>query len=404
MKTCMYASCHKSCPLFAFEIVEKIGHFLWQRAYIQYYYAFRLYTVHITSHMQCCIIINYFEIKIPFCYLFYNNAIIIFLLQLMKSPQDSRISNLIVTRNFMETSQEFLLHLVLAEDLLWPEHILYLACYFWSKCQACQQIEKTMEEMSKAVDIFTETDSDSLTCSIEHQDLLVHQKQLINEVDPAAIKTYMEPFLPHIKLLTIESLKLEKILQEFSSFTPVEKCLIYSSFLDNIKFAYLPEEFCNLREPRSHPDQCVYIFGQIEDETKNLSVGELLYLSPTHGKFDANLASNFHLMQVVVKFPTQIKPPLVESQSYEELFSVILTNCEKEKFVTGPLRELADYNSSVLIKMHPPWDFHAGKGELSVTILHHKSGFYPTYKPEMETVSSRKGSKPTWKSVGFDQL
>jgi hypothetical protein len=321
-----------------------------------------------------------------------STVIFALLLQLTKSCQDTELSLLVATRNFLEASQDFVLNLVLSEDLYWPEHLLYLICYFWSKCRACQQIEDTRKEMSNALNFFIgrPITAEDLRGDVEMQLL----------VDPATVKIYMEPFLPHIRLLIIDAPKLQAILQKYFCFTQAEKCFIYSSFVD-CNFAYLPKEFCNLRTPRTHPIQSVYIFGYVEGETENLSSGELFYQSCTSEQFTTKLSSTLFLTQVVVRVPTQIKPPGNASAEYEESFSVILTNYWQFEHITGPLTQKVKYSSSMDINVFPPKNFHAGKGELSVTVLYHKSGLYPTYKPKITTFSNAIDASKEWLSADF---
>jgi hypothetical protein len=291
---------------------------------------------------------------------------------------------LIATRNFLEIPQDFVLSLVLSEDLCWPEHVLYLACYFWSKYQACQQLETILEEMSSALGIVRR----SLILQSEdlHENSSGDEKmQAIIEVDPATVKACMEPFLPHIRLLSMHGSTLERILREFCCFSSVEKNMIYSSFV-GLEFACLPEEFCKIKVPRPCLIQSViYMFGYFEKETDDLTLGELPYHNIISKQFFPDLQR--YLIELEIRFPTQRKPSRVESESYEELFTVIVTNHKNEKHVTGPLTRSVKYNSLVRIFLHPGLEFHCGRNELSVKILHHRSGLYPTYEPKLTTLS-----------------
>jgi hypothetical protein len=319
--------------------------------------------------------------------LYLNTVTFTFSLQLTKSQREEKLSNLIVTRNFMEMSQEFLLNLVLSEDLYWPEHILYLACYFWSKYQVCQQLENTLKEMSKALSNMVMT-IPAKEGSIKNSDTDDSDDvQVITEDDIATLKTYMEPLLPHIRLLTIDASILKTILMEYSCFTAVEKGCVNSCFLGINTFACLPENFCNLKKSRGGIIQSAYVFGFVEGETANLSSGELFYQSSTM-EFNVDIQRNYYLSRMIVRFPSQIKPPGVESKSYEDSFTVILVNNGNEH-KTGPLTKWANYNSYIVVDICTPPKFCDNIcSTVSVTILQHKSGVYPTYLSKNMTLSA----------------
>jgi hypothetical protein len=295
----------------------------------------------------------------------------------------------------LESSQEFVLTLVLSEDLCWPEHVLYLACYFWSKYQACQQLENTLEEMKmsrvilksscSSVDVFPKGPSrDEMQANIK--------------VDPDVVRAYMQPFLPHIRLLAIAGSKLKVILTKFSCFTRMETSNIYSCFLGTNHFAYLPDEFCKVKNAR-HPInslQSIYIFGYVKTEIENLLSDEISYQSHRIDQIFTDLDSTKCLLQLKVKVPTQIKPPDVESESYEESFTVFLKNHVGNHHKTGPLTLSATYNSHVIVDLYPPLDFHAGSGNLDVVVFCLKSGLYPTSKLDVVINSCPKTSRKEW--------
>jgi hypothetical protein len=304
----------------------------------------------------------------------------------------------------LETCQEFVLALVLSEDLLWPEHVLYFACYFWSKCQACQQLENTLEEMKMSRVLL---DSSCSTVDVVPKGPSTDEMQANIKVRRAAIRTYMQPFLPHIRLLAIAGSKLEVILTKYSCFTQMEKSNLYSCFLGNNKFAYLPDEFCKVKEARraSNALQSIYIFGYVETEIGNLSSCEISYecQCPLFGDILTDLDSTKCFLQLKVKVPTQIKPPDVESESYEESFTVLLANPKGKRHKAGPLTQSAKYNSHVLVDIYPPFDFHAGNNGLCVVVLCHKSGLYPTFKPTIAINTCPKKSRKEWLSVDFNE-
>jgi hypothetical protein len=322
----------------------------------------------------------------------------------------------------MKISKDFLLNLVQSEDLYWPEYFLYLACYFWSKFQACQQLETTLEEMSVAFlnpawrlnvsensiedvhdnpieDVNKNSSEDLHENSSEdlHENSSGDEEmQAIIEVDPATVKAFMEPFLPHIRLLSMNGSILEIILQRYCCFSSVEKNMIYSSFL-GCKFACLKKKFCKTRVARTCPiEPAVHMFGYIETETENLTSGELLYKNIISEQFIAILNANNFLMPLRVRISTQCKPPNAESEFYDESFTVILTNPTKQKHVHGPFTKFAKYNSHVSTNIHPDMYFHGGKKSLLVKIIHHKSGLYPPDKPKMMVV---KDTRRIWLSL-----
>jgi hypothetical protein len=300
---------------------------------------------------------------------------------------------LICTKNLLTSSQEFILNLVISEDIYWPEYILYLACYFWCKYQASQQLENTLNEMSIALNIFIESSNIFENSSVDQE------LQATVEVDAVTLRTYMKHFLRHIRLLTIDAQKLEIILEKYCCFTPAEKNFLYSSCLGS-KFAYLPKEFCSSRNSREHPVQAVHIFGLIVSENKNVFCGELYHHCLMVGKFYTDLDKNRYLVKVSVKFPTQIQPRDNESESYEEIITICLTNSDNKTYIHGPLTFSADYDSEESKHIYPPSNFKADNGVLVVTIIHHKSGYYPTDEPKIIVFSFSKGSLRTWESVG----
>jgi hypothetical protein len=331
----------------------------------------------------------------------YCNLYIFLLLQVIKTCGNGEFKCLITTRNFLQTSQNLVLNFVLSEDLQWSEYQLYLACYFWSKYQASQQLENTLEEFTDASNFFELRRYAWGHSRQGGESSIDEEMQETVDVDLTVVKTYMEPFLPHIRLLTFSATMLKEILNKYCCFTPIEKSLIYSSFIGNNEFAYLPEEFCKSKTPRTHKIEPIYTFGFLENEVKNWSFYELYYRFSIGKEFITMLDTRESLLEVRIKVPTQEKCSADESLYYEESISVILTNSLNDSYVTGPLTKRAARGSQMQVKIYPPIKFHGMFRELTVTIIRHKSGLYPKYKPKIQIISTV--IRRTWDSEYFSE-
>jgi hypothetical protein len=278
----------------------------------------------------------------------------------------------------MEVSQETVLKII-QHEINCPEILLYLACFFWSKNQV-RGICDVRLQMMFAMDALELENDTSVFVPSAFEDIY----QGAQNTD---IRRVMNPFLPHIRLLSMKPRELEYILYNFAVFTAEEADFIYNRgiIMDDV---VPPENFlCTQTVVR-----CI----EYPHETINLDIYGIPIVSVDYANHTKNVLyytppSDRHILSsITFQCATQVKPERTPNTGYFEHVTFVVKDLDGSlmQSTANEYKNHVPYNSCLSYTFYPPDDFRRQPTQfygqepirLSVYAVFHVSGTYPAKK------------------------